>query len=132
MSARATRLSLRSLLAIDAVTCAAMGVLLTAASSLVGHLTGISEPVLFWAGAALLPIAGFMAVCARLAPVPAWAASIVVLGNCAWVLASLALPVLGLIDPNPLGWLFLVAQVAVVALLAWLESAASRRDAAPA
>ncbi|RVU39173.1 hypothetical protein EOI86_07960 [Hwanghaeella grinnelliae] len=132
MTNPAARLPLRTLLAIDAVTCAAMGVLLIAASVPLGRLTDITAPLLFWAGAVLLPVAGFMAVCARLMPVPAWAASLVVLGNVAWVLASLVLPVLGIITPNPLGWLFLTAQAVVVAILAWLESAASRHIWTPA
>jgi len=132
MFALATRLPLQTLLSVDAITCAAMGVLLILAAGLIQDLTGINEPVLFWAGAVLLPVAAFMAVCARLAPVPGWAVSIVVFGNYGWVLASIALPVLGLINPNPLGWLFLIAQAAVVALLAWLEGSASRRDTAPA
>lgn len=39
--------------------------------------------------------------------------------------ASIALPVPGLVQPNALGWTFLLSQSAVVALLAKLELDAS-------
>lgn len=132
MLAKTSRLSLRALLTVDALTCTAMGFLLVTAATRVEDLTNITEAVLFWAGLALLPVAAFMAFCARLVPVPTWAATIVIYGNCGWIAVSLALPIIGLISPNPFGWLFLIAQAAAVAFLTWLESAASRREAARA
>jgi len=57
--------------------------------------------------------------------VPRWAARLVIAGNAAWVLASVALPAIGLARPNALGWAFLLGQAAVVALLAKLEYDAS-------
>lgn len=115
------RIRLQSLLSFDAATCAAMGALLLAAADPVAALTRLPAPLLFWAGAALLPVAAFMAVCSRAAPVPRWAARLAVAGNAAWVLASIALPAFGLVRPNVLGWGFLLGQAAVVALLAKLE-----------
>lgn len=120
-----TRYRLQSLLAIDAVTCAAMGVLLLAASGPIAALTRLPAPLLIGAGTALLPIAAFMAITSRATAVPRWAARLVVLGNWAWVLASMALPATGLVQPNALGWVFLFGQAAVVALLAKLQSGAS-------
>lgn len=120
-----TRYRLQSLLAIDAVTCAAIGVLLLAAAAPIAALTRLPAPLLAGAGAALLPIAAFMAVTSRARAVPRWAARLVVLGNWAWVLASVALPATGLVRPNALGWIFLIGQATVVALLAKLESGAS-------
>jgi hypothetical protein len=119
------RLRLQSLLVIDAATCAAMGTLLLVASGPVAALTHLPATFLFGAGAVLLPIAAFVAIVSRTRPVPRWAAKLVVQGNLAWVLASIALPVLGLVRPNALGWVFLVGQAAVVALLAKLERDAS-------
>jgi hypothetical protein len=119
------RLRLQPLLVIDAATCAAMGMLLLVASGPVAALTHLPATFLFGAGAVLLPIAAFVAIVSRTTPVPHWAAKLVVQGNLAWVLASIALPVLGLVRPNALGWVFLVGQAAVVALLAKLERDAS-------
>lgn len=128
MSTTYIRLSLRTLLGIDAATCATMGILLILAAGPLADLTAILQPVLYWAGIALLPVAAFMMFFARRHTVPSWASILVVLGNAGWVALSLALPVLGFIHPNPLGWAFLVAQSAVVALLAWLEATASRQE----
>ena len=121
---------LQVLLALDAATCAAMGALLLAGSGPVAALTGLPRPMLLWAGAVLLPIAAFMAIFSRAHVVPRWAATFVVLGNVGWVVASLALPIAELVQPNGLGWAFLLGQAAVVALLAKLELGAARTPAA--
>ncbi len=63
-------LSLKSLLALDAATCAAMGALLLLGSAPVAEVTQIPAGLLFWAGASLLPIAAFMAISSRTTPVP--------------------------------------------------------------
>ena len=73
-----------------------------------------------------MPVAAFMAACARAARVPAWAAALIVAGNLIWVAASLLLPLTGLIGPNAAGWVFLVGQAAAVAVLAKLELDAAR------
>jgi hypothetical protein len=114
-------LSLNALLGVDAVTCLGMGVLLAAFSGPIAALTGISAPMLCWAGLLLFPTAAFMAVFARARQVPGWAAFLVIGGNLLWVLASIALPLAGIIAPNFLGWAFLIAQAAVVAVLTFLE-----------
>ncbi|MBM2292891.1 hypothetical protein JQX09_17175 [Sulfitobacter pseudonitzschiae] len=117
----ASQLSLQSILKLDAATCAAMGALLALVSAPVSALTQISAPLLFWAGLVLFPVAGFMFACAQARRVPMWATGLVVVGNGLWVLASLALPLAGLIAPNALGWLFLVGQAVVVLVFAALE-----------
>ena len=94
------RLRLQSLLAFDAATCTAMGLLLLTAADMIAALTRLPAPLLFWAGAVLLPIAAFMAVFSRAKPVPRWAARLVIAGNAAWVLASVALPAIGLARPT--------------------------------
>lgn len=124
--------SLKPLLALDAATCAAMGALLLPGSAPIAELTRIPTSLLFWAGASLIPIAAFMAISSRTTPVPGWVAALVVLGNLSWVAASIFLPAVGLIAPNPLGWTFLVGQAGVVAILAKLEFDALRGRAIPA
>ena len=112
---------LRTVLRIDAVTCVATGLLMTAGSGLVAGLTQIPADVLTGAGMSLFPIAAFMALVA--ARVPMWTLGVwlVIVGNVGWVLASLGLLVSGAIAPNALGVGFIVAQAAAVALLAGLE-----------
>lgn len=121
-----TVFALKPLTAIDAITCATMGVALVAASAPVGELTGISASLLYWAGVLLLPVAAFMAWVSRSANPPAWAVNLVILGNGAWVAASLFLPVAGMITPNLFGWVFLVGQAAAVTVLTGLEVRAAR------
>ena len=130
MTQHGRRFSLQTILSFDAATCAGMGLLLVVASGSIAGLTEIHEWLLFAAGLLLLPIAVFMAIFTRTATVPAWALQAIVAGNVFWVLASVILPISGLIMPNGLGWLFLLMQAAVVALFALLEWAARQHSAA--
>lgn len=114
------RIRLQPLLAFDAATCVAMGALLLATSETIAALTHLPASLLFWAGAVLLPIAVFIGGLSRVQP-PRWAVMVVIIGNIAWGLASIALPTLGLVQPNALGWTFVLGQAAVVLLLAVLE-----------
>lgn len=122
------RTTLPTILALDAVTCAAMGALLVTASSLIAALTAISGTVLFVAGLLLLPIAIFIAIVARGTIAWTWAVPAIVGGNLLWVFLSVGLPASGLIVPNALGWLFLMAQAAIVALFAGLELSSYRQS----
>lgn len=124
MPSRFLRLPL--LLGIDAAACAGMGVLLLAASLPLAAMTRLPPGLLFWAGALLLPVAALMIVVSRSLPASRWAVNLVILGNLAWALASIALPLTGLVEPNGLGWCLLVGQAVVVALLAKLEHDAAR------
>ncbi|KAA0909902.1 hypothetical protein FLO80_19320 [Aquicoccus porphyridii] len=113
--------TLKTILVLDAATCTGMGLLLILASGLVARITQIPAPLLFWAGLLLLPVAGFMVLTARDPHASAWAVLVIVAGNLLWVLASLALPMIGVIAPNALGWAFILAQAIAVTLFAWLE-----------
>ncbi len=118
-------LSLKTLIGADALTCAAMGTVLLAGSTAISPVTQIPQPLLHYAGLSLFPIAAFMALTV-IASTPRWAVNLVILGNLLWVLASVLLPAGGFIAPNALGWVFLIGQAAIVALLAKLERDASR------
>lgn len=119
------RPGLRPLLAVDAAFCLASATLLIFAAGPLAQLTALPAPLLFWAGLLLVPCAAFMGWLARSATPPRWGAVTLVAGNALWVVASLALPLTGLVDPNALGWAFLLIQALVVAGLAWLEHAAT-------
>ena len=117
-------LSLRRVLYLDAATCLVMGIALVAATGTVAGLTGIPEPVLFYAGLALIPLAAIIAAIGR------WmegssAVWLVILGNAAWVIGSLAL-LAGLIAPTALGVAFILVQAAAVCGLTWFELSAYR------
>ena len=130
----ATTASLRRLLHLDAATSGATGALLAAAAPALAPPLGLPVPLLREAGIALLPFAALLVWIAR-APRPArGAAWAVVAANALWVVASVALLASGAVSPTALGETFVLAQGAVVAGLAWLQSAALRRtiDVSPA
>jgi hypothetical protein len=124
------RLSLPTLLLVDASTCALMGVILLFGSGPIAALTAIPAALLFYAGLALLPVAAFMALAATCRPVPPAAAWIVILGNVLWIALSLLLLLAGWITPNSLGVVFILVQALAVAILTILEHAALRDRAA--
>lgn len=130
MTQHGRRFSLQTILAFDAATCAAMGMLLVVASGPIAGLTAIPGLLLFLAGLLLLPIAVFMAIYTRTATVPAWAVQVIVAGNVLWAVGSVILPIAGLIAPNGLGWLFILGQAMVVAMFAGLEWAKRPHSAA--
>ena len=117
-------LPLATVLRLDAVTCAAMGALLLAAAGPIAALTDLPETLLRGAGAALLPVAAFIGLVASGRLAGRWPVVLVVLGNLAWVVASLG--VAAMLGPNALGFAFLLAQAAVVMAFAVLEGQRSR------
>lgn len=117
-------LSLRRLLYLDAATCLAMGAGLVFVAGELAGVTGIPEPLLFYAGLSLLPLAVVIAAIGRwMEASPAvW---LVILGNAAWVIGSLAL-VAGLISPTLLGVCLILVQAAAICVLTGLELSAYR------
>ena len=120
---------LRRLLYVDAATCAATGLLLAAAAPALATPLGLPVPLLREAGIVLLPFAALLVWLARQPRPPRGAVWGVVAANALWVVASVALLPSGLVAPTALGEAFVLAQAAVVAALAGLESTALRRAA---
>jgi hypothetical protein len=111
--------SLKSLLVLDAVTCAIMGgVLIPGAGPLAG-LTQLPAALLTEAGIILLAVAVFILLVATRRVMPALGVIAVIAGNAFWVVGSLA--VLLVSAPNALGTGFVLAQAVAVAALAALE-----------
>ncbi|GLT11523.1 hypothetical protein ACFQFQ_24460 [Sulfitobacter porphyrae] len=119
--------ALQTILKLDSATCALMGALLVSASGLVAGVTAIPADLLFWAGLLLLPVAAFMAVLAGTVSVPSLGTCLVIGGNVLWIVASLALPVTGVISPNAFGWILVLGQAVVVAGFVWAEWTAAQR-----
>jgi hypothetical protein len=122
---------LRLILRLDAATCAATGLLLIIGSGFIEELTQIPANLSFFAGSSLVPIAlfiGFTATRPVLASSLVW---LIIAGNALWVAASLWLIFAREIAPNTIGYAFIIAQAAAVALLAELEFFGLRR-ASPA
>jgi hypothetical protein len=112
-------LFLRRILALDSLSCAAMGLLMAFGAVSLAPLFGLPEPLVRTAGLLLLPLAAFILwLASRPAPPPAlvW---VVILGNAGWTAESVV--VLGQHQPTALGTAFVAAQAAAVLGLAALE-----------
>jgi hypothetical protein len=119
--------SLRSLLVLDAVTCAIMGGVLIPGAAALAELTGLPATLITEAGIILLAVAVFIVIVATRRAMPALGVIAIIAGNAFWVVGSLA--VLLATAPNVLGTGFVLAQAAAVAALATLELAAWRAAA---
>ncbi len=126
-SGRAVSLPLA--LRLDAVVTAGNGVAYLAAAGPLSDLLGLDAAFLRGIGAFLVAFTALVwAAGARQHP-PAGAVRAIVAVNVAWVLASLALAVLGLGSPSTAGTVWVVLQAAVVGGLAELQlHALGRRD----
>jgi hypothetical protein len=112
-------LFLRRILALDSLSCLAMGLLMGVGATALAPLFGLPENLLRVAGLALLPLAAFLAVLATRPRPPRPLVWIVILGNAAWTAESFL--TLGQAQPTPLGTAFVSAQAVAVLGLALLE-----------
>jgi hypothetical protein len=118
---------LRLILRLDAATCLATGLLLTIGAGFIAELTQIPANLSFFAGLILFPIALFIGFTATRPVPPSSLVWLIIAGNAFWVAASLWLIFAGEIAPNTIGYAFILAQAAAVAMLAELEFFGLRR-----
>lgn len=115
---------LNTIFALDAVTCLGAGLVLAFGASMLAPITGLPVSLSRLAGIALFPIAALFAVMATMRAIPHWLTLLGVIGNWAWVAASLA--VIVFLPLTGLGIAFVAVQALAVAILAWLEAANAR------
>lgn len=121
---------LRRVLLLDAVSSGAMGILLLTCSGLLADFLNLPAALLSEAGIVLVPFAlavGFLGTRARLSRIAVWA---VIAINAVWAIDSVVLLFTGWVQPNPLGYLFVVGQATFVAVMAELEFIGLRKSAA--
>ena len=111
---------LRRILMLDAATCLLMGLLFIALAQSLGALFGLPSNLLFYAGLLLLPCSALMLISGLQTPPNAILVWLVILGNLAWLAASI-LVITVWFSPNSFGIAFVLFQAAVVAVLAFLE-----------
>ena len=122
--------TLRRALLLDAAASGTMGVMLALAAGALHPLLGLPESLLRWVGIFLIPFALFLLTIALRAPAPRALVMTIVVGNVLWVVASLALLLSGEVAPTTLGTSFIIAQAIAVAVFAYFEHGALRRDPA--
>lgn len=130
-SIRASSL-LRRVLIVDALTSGACGVAMFALADLFSSLLQLPVELVREAGIVLLPFAalvGFVASRHEPARIAVW--SIIAL-NIVWVVDSILLLFTAWVAPNALGYIFVIAQAAMVLVLADLEYMGLKRSAAVA
>ena len=102
----------------DALASGATGLLASAGAGLLAPVLGLPEPLLRYAGLALLPYASIVAVLGTRTSVSRGAVWAVVVINALWTLDSVLLLASGWVAPTTLGAAFVVAQGLVVAAFA--------------
>jgi hypothetical protein len=124
---RAQQVFLRRVLIADAAASAASGLLMLAGGGYLAPLLGLPSALLASAGTALLPFAAVVAYLATGETLWRGAVWAVIALNALWVADSLLLLVTGWVSPTGLGYAFVLAQAATVALLAELEYVGLRK-----
>ena len=118
---------LKRVLTIDALMTGATALLLVLAAGVLARLLGVPEPLLRYAGIALVPFVVFVAIIAR-RPSVSRATVLTIIGlNVAWVAASVWLLLGGRIQPNAFGYAFIIVQAVAVALFAEIQYVGLRR-----
>ncbi|WP_433025465.1 hypothetical protein [Actinomycetospora sp. CA-053990] len=122
-TALATRLDLRAVLRLDAVASGALGLAAVAGAGVLDTALGLPSSLLLGVGVFLVVYAAGLVALAGRAVIPRPATWVVVLGNSAWVLASLGLVVGAWDRLTVLGAVIVLAQAAAVAVFADLQYA---------
>lgn len=121
---------LRNALALDAVSCAGTGLLLSLAAMPLSGPLGFPVAFLRGAGLVLLPCAALLAwLCAR-ETLLRWTVHAVIGVNLLWIADSLAILLAGWFQPTGLGIAFVLAQAAAVAVVTELEAIGLKRSPA--
>lgn len=119
---------LRNALALDAVACAATGLLLALGAGPLSGLLGFPASFLMGAGVVLLPCAALLAWFASRETLPRLAVHAVIGVNILWVADSILILVAGWFAPSGLGIAFVLAQAAAVAAITELEVIGLKRS----
>ena len=121
-------LFLRRAILADAIYSGASAVLLTLGASELSPWLSLPEALLRETGVFLIAYAALVGWLGTRQAMPKPLMVIVIAGNAAWTLASIALLLFGAVTPNLLGEAFVVAQAIVVGALAELQYVGLRRS----
>jgi hypothetical protein len=123
---------LRYALLADAVASGATGLLMIAGAGLLEDLLGLPTALMREAGLAPIPFVALVAYVGTRETISRPAVQTVIALNALWVVGSLALLVTDYVAPTALGYAFVIAQAAAVAVLAALQYVGLRRPEAAA
>ncbi|MGZ8335386.1 MAG: hypothetical protein ACXWU1_01845 [Allosphingosinicella sp.] len=117
---------LKRVLVLDAASCLGMGLLLALGAGVLAPMFGLARPLVFGAGAALVPIGLSILWVATRKNVHPLLVYLVIGGNLLWVIDSLLL-IRDAAGITALGTAFVTAQAAAVAALTAMEMIGVRR-----
>jgi hypothetical protein len=115
------RLTRKSILVIDAAVCGAASLLLIAAAGPLGDLLDLPFGLIRIAGAILIPWTALLIAIGTRPTIGRAPMDAVIAGNLLWVAASAMLLTGDRVDPNPLGFAFVILQAVVVAVFALVQ-----------
>jgi hypothetical protein len=121
---------LRTVLLADAIASGATGLLMIAGAGLLEGLLGLPVALMREAGLVLIPYVAFVAWIGTREAISRSSVQAIIAINVLWAAASIGLLVSGWVAPTMLGTAFVIAQGAVVAVLAELQFVGLRRSAA--
>ena len=121
-------LLLRRAFLLDTITSGMMALLLTLGAGELAPLLDLPEPLLRETGLFLIAYTALVGWLATRQSMPKLLVMIVIAGNAAWTLASIALLFSSAVTPNGLGQIFIVAQALVPGALAELQYIGLRRS----
>jgi len=119
---------LRRALLSDAIFSGTGALAMAPGASMLAALLDLPETLLLETGLFLFAYAALVAWLGTRAAVPKLLVAIVIAGNAAWTIASIALLFSGSVSPNLLGELFVVAQAIGTGVLAELQYIGLRRS----
>lgn len=118
---------LRRVLVLDAAISGVTALLFLFAAHLIAPLLSLPEGLLRYSGVALVPFVIYVGLLAGRGTVSRGAVSAIIAMNVAWVVASLWLLVGRTVQPNTLGYVFVIVQALAVALFAEMQYVGLRR-----
>ena len=118
---------LRRVLTIDAVVSGSTALLLMLAAGQLAPRLGVPDALLRYVAILLVPFAIYVGILARREVVPRGSVVAVIAMNVAWVIASVWLVIGSAIQPNALGYAFIIGQAVAVALFAELQFVGLRK-----
>jgi hypothetical protein len=121
-------LLLRRAFLLDAIASGMMAVLLTLGAGMLASLLDLPEALLRETGLFLIAYTALVGWLATRQTMPKALVVIVIAGNAAWTIASIALLFSGVVTPNLLGQVFVAAQAVVPGALAELQYIGLRKS----
>lgn len=127
MSLSNTSSFLRRVLLVDAAISGTTGLLMAFGANRLNETLEVPAALLRYAGLSLLPFAALLIYLARRESLSRPIVWTIIIANALWAIDSILILLLGWVEPNTLGYAFIVAQALVVAVFAGAQHLGLRK-----